>query len=141
MSDSDKKILIKSLELISQFNENVNLISNGREFIKIHERNILALKEIASERNSKFILNLIDKYPSILENEINHFISKRKEGKSLVSFVAGPLIGGIVDLVKNKGVSTRTIKNKLNEIKSLSEKLSKITEDAIYEQLYQKTME
>lgn len=46
MDDSNKEILIKSLELISQFYVNVDLISNGREFVKIHERNILNLKEI-----------------------------------------------------------------------------------------------
>ncbi len=141
MNDSEKKILIKSLVLISQFNGNVDLISNGKEFVKIHERNILTLKAVAQERNSKFILNLIDKYPSILENEIDHFISKEKKERSLLSFAAGKLIGGIVDLIKNKGVSTGMIKSKLDEIKSLNEKLSKIAEDPVYEELYQKTME
>ncbi|MBL0685319.1 hypothetical protein [Aquimarina mytili] len=141
MKKDHKEILIKSLQLISQFNGNVDLISNGREFVKIHERNILTLKEIANERNSTFMSSLIDKYPSIFENEIDHFITKEKKETSLISFAAGKLIGGIVDLIKNKGISTRMIKSKLDEIKLLNEKLSKIAEDPIYEQLYKKTKE
>lgn len=141
MNDSEKNILIKSLELIAQFIGNIHLISNGKEFVKIHERNILTLKQVAQERNSKFILDIIDQYPKILANEVDHFISKEKKETSLISFAAGKLVGGIVDLIKNKGVSIGMIRNKLSEIKSLNEKLSKITEDPVYEELYQKTMQ
>jgi len=141
MKELDKNILFKSLKLISQFNEHVDSISSGREFIKIHQRNILTLKEIANERNSTFILSLIDLYPSIVENEVDHFISKEKKERSFISFVAGKVIGGIVDLIKNKGVSTAMINSKLIEIKTINEKLSNIAQDPLYEALYLKTMD
>ena len=69
------EILIKSLVLISKFKNDINTISNGNEFIKIHERNISDLKKIGIERNSTYITELISKYPKISTLEVDHFIS------------------------------------------------------------------
>jgi len=136
MNDTD--ILKKSLNLISRFSDDVNLIPNSDEFIKIHNRNIESIKEIARERNSKFIISLIDQYPNINSGEIKQFISDEKKEVSLMTVTAGRLIGGIVKLIKNKGVSSSAIKKKMIDIKNLNEKLSKIAEDPIFEELYNK---
>lgn len=136
MNESNKNVLLKSLNVISNFPENVHLVNSPNEFLEIHNRNLKMLSELCLERKSDFIQNLINKYPNLSITELELYISNQKKEKSLLSVVAGGLIDTIFNLVKSKGVSLTQIKSKLDEIKSINNKMSKIVEEPIFEELY-----
>ncbi|WP_339887022.1 hypothetical protein [uncultured Flavobacterium sp.] len=140
MNESDKNILIKSLTAICNFPKNIHLVNSPNEFLEIHNRNVKMLIELGQERKSEFIQTLINEYPTITLNELKLYISNQKKEKSLLSVVTGDIISSIFNLIKNKGVSFSQIKNKLNGISALNEKLIKIVEDPIFEEIYIKTM-
>jgi|TARA_R110000764_G_scaffold206271_2_gene291609 hypothetical protein len=136
MDESNKNVLIKSLNVISNFTENVHLVNSPNEFLEIHNRNLKMLSELSLERKSDFIQNLINKYPTLSITELELYISNQKKEKSLLSVAAGGIIDSIFNLVKNKGVSLTQIKSKLDEIKFINNKMTKIVEDPIFEELY-----
>lgn len=136
MNESNKNVLLKSLNVISNFPENVHLVNSPNEFLEIHNRNLKMLSELCLERKSDFIQNLINKYPNLSITELELYISNQKKEKSLLSVVAGGLIDTIFNLVKSKGVSLTQIESKLDEIKSINNKMSKIVEEPIFEELY-----
>lgn len=136
MNESNKSVLLKSLNVISNFPENVHLVNSPTEFLEIHNRNLKMLSELGFERKSDFIQKLINKYPNLSVLELELYISNQKKEKSLLSIVAGGLIDSIINLIKNKGISFTQVKNKLNETKLLNDKMSKIIEDPIFEELY-----
>jgi hypothetical protein len=136
MDESNKNVLIKSLNVISNFTENVHLVNSPNEFLEIHNRNLKMLSELCLERKSDFIQNLINKYPTLSITELELYISNQKKEKSLLSVAAGGIIDSIFNLVKNKGVSLTQIKSKLDEIKFINNKMTKIVEDPIFEELY-----
>ena len=140
MNESDKNILIKSLTAICNFPKNIHLVNSPNEFLEIHNRNVKILIELGQERKSDFIQTLINEYPTITLNELKLYISNQKKEKSLLSVVTGDIISSVFNLIKNKGVSFSQIKNKLNGISALNEKLIKIVEDPIFEEIYIKTM-
>ncbi|WP_339836928.1 hypothetical protein [uncultured Flavobacterium sp.] len=140
MNESDKNILIKSLNAICNFPKNIHLVNSPNEFLEIHNRNVKMLTELGQERKSDFIQTLINEYPTITLNELEKYISNQKKEKSLLSVVTGDFISSLFNLIKNKGVSFSQIKNKLNAISVLNEKLIKIVEDPIFEEIYIKTM-
>ena len=140
MEESSKKILLKSLNVISNFPKNIHLVNTSNEYLEIHNRNIKMLEELAAERKSVFLKKLISQYPSITLSELELYISNQKKEKSLLSLVGGVLIDSIFNLIKNKGVSYSQIQNKLNSISDLNEKMYKIVEDPIFEEIYMKTM-
>ena len=140
MNESDKNILIKSLTAICNFPKNIHLVNSPNEFLEIHNRNVKMLIELGQERKSDFIQTLINEYPTITLNELKLYISNQKKEKSLLSVVTGDIISSVFNLIKNKGVSFSQIKNKLNGISALNEKLIKIVEDPIFEEIYIKTM-
>ncbi len=141
MNTSESLLLIKSLNLLAQFYENVDLVTYGNEYISIHERNVKALTSLAKERDSQFILELTSNFPPLTAAEVDHFKAKTKKEHSLLTVAAGGFIGGIANLIKNKGNSTGMIKKKLKQFQTLNEKLAKIVEDPIYEELYLATKE
>ena len=139
MNERDTTILIKSLTVIASFPESIHSINSPNEYIAIHQRNIKMLTELAQERQSEFIQTLIKEYPIVTVNELELYISTQKKEKSLLSMATGTFISSIVNLVKNKGVSFNDIKNKVQQIATLNEKLIKIVEDPIFEEIYLKT--
>ena len=140
MEESSKKILLKSLNVISNFPKNVHLVNTSNEYLEIHNRNIKMLEDLAMERKSVFLKNLISQYPLMTLSELELYLSNQKKEKSLLSLAGGVLIDSIFNLIKNKGVSYSQIQNKLNSISDLNEKMYKIVEDPIFEEIYMKTM-
>ncbi len=140
MEESSKKILLKSLNVISNFPKNIHLVNTSNEYLEIHNRNIKMLEELAAERKSVFLKKLISQYPSITLSELELYISNQKKEKSLLSLVGGVLIDSIFNLIKNKGLTFNQIQNKLNSVSDLNEKMYKIVEDPIFEDIYLKTM-
>ena len=140
MEESSKKILLKSLNVISNFPKNVHLVNTSNEYLEIHNRNIKMLEDLAMERKSVFLKNLISQYPLMTLSELELYLSNQKKEKSLLSLAGGVLIDSIFNLIKNKGVSYSQIQNKLNSISDLNEKMYKIVEDPIFEEIYMKTI-
>lgn len=140
MEESSKKILLKSLNVISNFPKNVHLVNTSNEYLEIHNRNINMLEDLAIERKSVFLKNLISQYPLMTLSELELYLSNQKKEKSLLSLAGGVLIDTIFNLIKNKGVSYSQIQDKLNSISDLNEKMYKIVEDPIFEEIYMKTM-
>ncbi|MCF8714292.1 hypothetical protein JM658_05565 [Joostella atrarenae] len=140
MKESDLKILQKSLKMIAYFPERVDTVNSANEFINIHNRNLKMLTDLGIERKSTFIKKRIEEYPTINTTEIEYYITKQKKERSLLSVVGGIVIDFVYDVIKNKGTTLPQIKRKLNESKSLNEKIQKVIEDPIYEELYEKTM-
>lgn len=140
MEESSKKILLKSLNVISNFPKNVHLVNTSNEYLEIHNRNINMLEDLAIERKSVFLKNLISQYPLMTLSELELYLSNQKKEKSLLSLAGGVLIDSIFNLIKNKGVSYSQIHDKLNSISDLNEKMYKIVEDPIFEEIYMKTM-
>ena len=99
MEESSKKILLKSLNVISNFPKNIHLVNTSNEYLEIHNRNIKMLEELAAERKSVFLKKLISQYPSITLSELELYISNQKKEKSLLSLVGGVLIDSIFNLI------------------------------------------
>jgi hypothetical protein len=139
MNESDLLILQKSLKVISDFEDRIVAVNSAKEFLDIHNRNLKMLKELASDRKSDFIKKRITEFPNITEAELDLYIANNKKETSLLKLVGGVLIDSIYNLIKTKGSTPSQIKNKLLEIKGLNERLIKVVEDPIYEELYEKT--
>ncbi len=128
-------ILIKSLKMIASFSDNFEMVNSALEYLKIHHRNISMLEELAAERNSVFIKKKIEEYPAISKTEIEHYISKERKDRSLLSATGGIIIDGIYSLIRNKGLSTSQIRQKIKRIKSLNETLIKVVDNPYLEEL------
>lgn len=140
MKESDLNILQKSLKMIAEFPDRVETITTAKEFMNIHNRNLKMLSDLGMERNSKFIKQKIAEYPSLSETEIELYSAKQKKERSLLSVVGGVVIDSVYNLIKSKGTTLPQIKRKLYTIKSLNDKMQKVVEDPIYEELYERTM-
>ena len=123
-------------------NKNINLLNNTLDLINGQSilSKIKMLEGLSMERKSVFLKNLISQYPLMTLSELELYLSNQKKEKSLISLAGGVLIDSIFNLIKNKGVSYSQIQNKLNSISDLNEKMYKIVEDPIFEDIYLKTM-
>ncbi|WP_130736236.1 hypothetical protein [Flavobacterium sp. J27] len=135
----DTTILIKSLQVISNFGTNIHSINSSKEFLEIHNRNIAMLTELALERNSEFIKNQITQYPVLNLNELDLYISTEKKEKNLLSLAVGDVVTSLFNFIKNKGVSLSETKNKLKTVATINEKMIKVVEDPIFEEVYIQT--
>ena len=140
MKESDLNILHKSLKVISDFPDRVDMINSGMEFLIIHNRNLKILTDIAKERKSVFIKQRISEYPTLSETEIGLYIDKQKKEVSFLRIVGGKVIDFVYNLIKTKGTTLPQIKRKLIKIKDLNDKMRKVVEDPFYEEFYEKTM-
>ncbi|WP_289664973.1 hypothetical protein [Flavobacterium panacagri] len=65
VTERELELLKKSILFINSFKDNVHNINSGQEFISVHNRNIEAIKQIALDRNSKYLENKLAEYPKI----------------------------------------------------------------------------
>ncbi|PZD76902.1 hypothetical protein [Mesonia sp. K7] len=140
MKNTKTIILRKSLFLITNMIENIESLHNVDEFLKIHGRNLKMLAVLAEERNSDFIQKKILEYPSITKTELEYYIADVKGEKSLLTVVAGPVVGFLVNIISTKGKSLGVIKNKLKTIKEINVMMDRVVEDPIFEEVYLKTI-
>jgi hypothetical protein len=136
MDSSKLKILKKSLLTISEFVNDITQINSGEEFIKIHKRNIEMLNEYGRRRKSSFIKTSILKYPNISVEEVEQYILNEKKEISIIRLFGGVIIDFFYRLIKTKGITSIKIKQKLDEIKYLNERLYKVIDDPIYESVF-----
>ena len=134
ITDKELEMLKKSLVFIKDFPKTIN-ISSGDEYLKIHNRNIDTLKELAQERNSDYILKKIADYEVISNVEIDEFVKWKRNDVSLFDIVAGRLIGFIISLFKTKGNTKSQIQQKLVRISETNENLLKVIENPGLEEL------
>ncbi|SNQ43356.1 hypothetical protein IZU89_12195 [Cellulophaga lytica] len=139
MRESDLDILKKSLTIIIGFEERVDLVNSASEFLEIHNRNIQMLKDLGVERQSDFIKKNISDYPKLRVSEIELFIFRKRKEKSFLWFVGGRRLGFVYDLIRTRGVLLSQIKKKVAKIKDISQRMYKVVENPIFEEVYQKT--
>lgn len=139
MRESDLDILKKSLTIIIGFEERVDLVNSASEFLEIHNRNIQMLKDLGVERQSDFIKKNISDYPKLRASEIELFIFRKRKEKSFLWFVGGRRLGFVYDLIRTRGVLLSQIKKKVAKIKDISQRMYKVVENPIFEEVYQKT--
>ncbi|MCL5246923.1 hypothetical protein M4I21_13960 [Cellulophaga sp. 20_2_10] len=138
MRESEIQILKKSLNVIIDFYERVEMVNSSSEFLEIHNRNIKMLADLGFERQSIFIKKCIGDYPTLRVSEIELFISRQRKERSFLWFVGGRRVGFIHDLIKTRGVLLSQIKKKISKIKELNIKLYKVVENPIFEEVYEK---
>ena len=134
ITDKELTILKKSLIFIKDFPKTVN-ISSGNEYLKIHNRSIETLKELAQERKSDYILKKVADYETISNVEIDEFVKWKKKDVSIADIIGGKLIGGIIRLFKNKGNTRSQIQQKLVRISEINENLVNVIENPYIEKL------
>ncbi|PKB44891.1 hypothetical protein AX016_3123 [Cellulophaga sp. RHA19] len=139
MRESDVDILKKSLNIIIGFEERVDLVNSASEFLEIHNRNIQMLKDLGVERQSVFIKKNISDYPKFRVSEIELFIFKKRKEKSFMWFVGGRRVGFVYDLIKTRGIIFSQIKKKVAKIKDINQRMYKVVENPIFEEVYEKT--
>ncbi|MDO6854129.1 hypothetical protein Q4599_11115 [Cellulophaga lytica] len=139
MRESDLDILKKSLTIIIGFEERVDLVNSASEFLEIHNRNIQMLKDLGVERQSDFIKKNISDYPKLRVSEIELFIFRKRKEKSFLWFVGGRRLGFVYDLIRTRGVLLSQIKKKVAKIKDISQRMYKVVENPIFEEVYEKT--
>ncbi|EWH10952.1 hypothetical protein KLA_16125 [Cellulophaga geojensis KL-A] len=139
MRGSDLDILKKSLTIIIGFEERVDLVNSASEFLEIHNRNIQMLKDLGVERQSDFIKKNISGYPKLRVSEIELFIFRKRKEKSFLWFVGGRRLGFVYDLIRTRGVLLSQIKKKVAKIKDISQRMYKVVENPIFEEVYEKT--
>ncbi|ADY30187.1 hypothetical protein [Cellulophaga lytica] len=139
MRESDLDILKKSLTIIIGFEERVDLVNSASEFLEIHNRNIQMLKDLGVERQSDFIKKNISDYPKLRVSEIELFIFRKRKEKSFLWFVGGRRLGFVYDLIRTRGVLLSQIKKKVAKIKDINQRMYKVVENPIFEEVYQKT--
>lgn len=139
MRGSDLDILKKSLTIIIGFEERVDLVNSASEFLEIHNRNIQILKDLGVERQSDFIKKNISDYPKLRVSEIELFIFRKRKEKSFLWFVGGRRLGFVYNLIRTRGVLLSQIKKKVAKIKDISQRMYKVVENPIFEEVYQKT--
>lgn len=139
MRESDVDILKKSLTIIIGFEERVDLVNSASEFLEIHNRNIQMLKDLGVERQSAFIKKNIGDYPSFRVSEIELFIFRKRKERSFLWFVGGRRVGFVYDLIRTRGVLLSQIKKKVAKIKSINQRMYKVVENPIFEEVYEKT--
>lgn len=141
MRESEIQILKKSLNVIIDFYERVEMVNSSTEFLEIHNRNIKMLSDLGLERQSIFIKKCVDDYPKLRAPEVELFISRQRKERSFLWFVGGRRVGFIYDLIKTRGVLLSQVKKKITKIKELNLKMYKVVENPIFEELYLKTMD
>ena len=134
ITDKELEMLKKSLVFIKDFPKTIN-ISSGDEYLKIHNRNIDTLKELAQERNSDYILKKIAEYEAISNVEIDEFVKWKRNDVSLFDVAVGRLIGFIISLFKTKGNTKSQIQQKLVRISETNENLLNVIENPGLEEL------
>lgn len=139
MRESDVDILKKSLTIIIGFEERVDLVNSASEFLEIHNRNIQMLKDLGVERQSDFIKKNISDYPKFRVSEIELFIFRKRKEKSFLWFVGGRRVGFVYDLIRTRGVLLSQIKKKVAKIKDINQRMYKVVENPIFEEVYEKT--
>lgn len=139
MRESDVDILKKSLTIIIGFEERVDLVNSASEFLEIHNRNIQMLKDLSVERQSDFIKKNISDYPKFRVSEIELFIFRKRKEKSFLWFVGGRRVGFVYDLIRTRGVLLSQIKKKVAKIKDINQRMYKVLENPIFEEVYEKT--
>lgn len=139
MRESDLDILKKSLTIIIGFEERVDLVNSASEFLEIHNRNIQMLKDLGVERQSDFIKKNISDYPKLRVSEIELFIFRKRKEKSFLWFVGGRRLGFVYDLIRTRGVLLSQIKKKVAKIKDINQRMYKVVENPIFEEVYEKT--
>lgn len=137
MRGSDLDILKKSLTIIIGFEERVDLVNSASEFLEIHNRNIQILKDLGVERQSDFIKKNISDYPKLRVSEIELFIFRKRKEKSFLWFVGGRRLGFVYNLIRTRGVLLSQIKKKVAKIKDISQRMYKVVENPIFEEVYQ----
>lgn len=139
MRESEIQILKKSLTIIIGFEERVDLVNSASEFLEIHNRNIQMLKDLNVERQSDFIKKNISDYPKFRVSEIELFIFRKRKEKSFLWFVGGRRVGFVYDLIRTRGVLLSQIKKKVAKIKDINQRMYKVVENPIFEEVYEKT--
>lgn len=71
ITERELNILKKSILLINSFEDNVNNINSGKEFIFIHNRNLETIEKIATVRNSEYLAARLAEYIKIQKNEVS----------------------------------------------------------------------
>jgi len=140
MEESDIQILKKSLRVISNFSDRVDIINSPKEFLNIYVRNLKMLREIGKERKSTFFEKRISEYPILNESEIELFIKKQEKNDSFLSLAGGIIVDFIFNLIKTKGTTFTQIKEKLIKIRDLNNKMTKVVEDPFFEEFYERTI-
>lgn len=139
MRESEIQILKKSLTIIIGFEERVDLVNSASKFLEIHNRNIQMLKDLSVERQSDFIKKNISDYPKFRVSEIELFIFRKRKEKSFLWFVGGRRVGFVYDLIRTRGVLLSQIKKKVAKIKDINQRMYKVVENPIFEEVYEKT--
>ncbi len=121
LSNSDKDILVKSLDLISDFPRSIN-INNASEYIKIHERNLKHLILLKRSDSSDLIADRLRQYPKISEEEVKFYIEKKQRKLTWRELLAGKF-AFLIGLIQTKGNSLSRIDSKLKEIARINTSL------------------
>lgn len=137
ITEKEIHILKKSIFLIYEFKHNVHNINSGQEFITIHNRNIKAIKQIANERNSKYLIMKLDQYPKVSVAHINEYIKINRNDVSLLVFNFGYKFNFIERFIKTGCIFTSQINSKILQITDINKKIWEVIENPYLENLYQ----
>lgn len=130
--------LIYSLEMISEFSDNVDAVNSSEEFFKIHNRNSAMLLKMSVDRNSDYFVIKVNEYPKLTESEIDEFIKDKQKAGNLILAMGGWIVYLIVLLfktAKTKGNNLGGTKNKLQAIKSINNSLIYVIKNPGFEEL------
>ncbi|PBI90985.1 hypothetical protein BSF41_16910 [Flavobacterium sp. ACN2] len=143
ITERELDILKKSILLINSFKDNVHNINSGKEFISIHNRNIETIENIASDRNSEYLVAKLAEYPSITISQIDEYIKMKKNEISLLHFLLVFLFGIVIGLyyflferfLKTGKVSGKQIKVRILKIIEINKYVLEVVENPYMENL------
>lgn len=143
ITEREIDILKKSILLINSFEDNVNNINSGKEFIFIHNRNLETIEKIATDRNSEYLTTRLDEYPNITAAQIDEYIKIQKNEFSLLNFLLVFLFGIFIGLyyilferfLKTGKITGKQIKSKVSTIIEVNTYILEVIENPYMEKL------
>lgn len=138
MDAKELKILLYSLELISEFWAKPDAIRSGGEFLEIHNRNTASLTKLSQERSTTYFIDKIKEYPSFTEAELDEFIAQHSKDKSLLSVYFGwlfDLFALIYKTAKTKGNNLGNTKIKLQDVKRINDSVLYVVKNPGFDEL------
>jgi hypothetical protein len=140
VEERDLNILKKSIQMLNAFSKKIESVNSGREFIAIHNRNLITIQKIANERNSEYLNKKLKEYPKLNAQEIDDYIRTNKKEVSFLIFVFTYfwyfIVDRLVRMIKTKGSTPEMIKAKILKVEKVNTEILNVIENPYLEEVY-----
>lgn len=117
------KNLVRSIQSMNQFVENVHLLGSGQEFIRIYDSVMAGVAEVAKERKSEMLTAKLNEMPPFNLEQMDEYIREKSgENYAFVRFfgIIPGIIRAISSRIKSKGKPVSRTTNDLEEMKRIN---------------------